>query len=119
MNTHLPKPIFRPLPLFYKIVSIVLIAGFLLIGLLGLVLPIIPGVLFLFLAVLLLTRVSRRAATYAHSQPWFHRNMHRWQASSGLSAGQRTKLALLLSIRTLVKGAQKLSGLAVRAIRRR
>ncbi|MDO8910015.1 MAG: DUF454 family protein [Pseudohongiella sp.] len=108
MNTHLPKPIFRPMPLVYKIACMVLIAGFVIVGLLGLILPIIPGVLFLFLAALLLTRVSRRAATFAHSQPWFHRNMHRWQASGGLSAGQRVKLGFLLSARILINGTQKL-----------
>jgi uncharacterized membrane protein YbaN (DUF454 family) len=108
MNTHLPKPVFRPMPLVYKIACIVLIAGFLIIGLLGLILPIIPGVLFLFLAALLLTRVSRRAAVFAHSQPWFHRNMHHWQASGGLSPGQRFKLGFLLSARIIVKSLQKL-----------
>lgn len=108
MNTHLPKPIFRPMPLMYKIVSMVLIAAFLIIGVLGLILPIIPGVLFLFLAVLLLTRVSRRAATFAHSQPWFHRNMHHWQATGGLTVGQRVRLGFLLSARVIMKGAQRL-----------
>lgn len=107
MNTHLPKPIFRPMPLIYKIACIVLITGFLFIGLLGLILPVIPGLLFLFLAVLLLTRVSRRAATFAHGQPWFHRHMRHWQATGGLSVGQRIKLGFLLSARAVMKAVQR------------
>lgn len=118
MSTHLPKPIFRPMPLIYKVVCMVLIAAFLMIGLLGLILPVIPGVLFLFLAVLLLTRVSRRAATFAHSQPWFHRNMHHWQATGGLSLGQRAKLGFLLSARMIVKGVQRLFTMATKAGKR-
>lgn len=118
MSAHLPEPIFRPIPLVYKIACMALIAVFLIIGVLGLILPIIPGVLFLFLAVLLLTRVSRRAATFAHSQPWFHRNMRQWQATGGLSVGQRVKLGFLLGARLIVKGAQKLFGMAARAVKR-
>lgn len=106
MNRQLPKPIFRPMPLVYKIICMVLIAGFLVIGLLGLILPVIPGVLFLFLAVLLMTRVSRRAATYAHSQPWFHQHMRQWQATGGLSVGQRVKLGFLMTARVIIKGIQ-------------
>lgn len=96
------------MPLIYKIICMVLIAGFLVIGLLGLILPVIPGVLFLFLAVLLLTRVSRRAATFAHSQPWFHHHMHQWQATGGLSVGQRVKLGFLMTARVIIKGVQSL-----------
>lgn len=118
MNTHLPKPVFRPLPLLTKIAFMVLISGFLLVGLLGLILPIIPGVLFLFLAVLLLTRVSRRAAVFAHRQPWFHSNMHHWQATSGLSVTQRLKLGMLISTRVVIKGVQKLLGMVSRPAKR-
>ena len=74
---HLPTPHFRPLPLYARVIALVLIAGFILVGILGLILPIIPGVLFLFLAALLLTRVSRRASTYAHNQPWFRKQIGR------------------------------------------
>jgi uncharacterized membrane protein YbaN (DUF454 family) len=106
------------MPLIYKIACMVLIAGFLIIGVLGLILPIIPGLLFLFLAVLLLTRVSRRAATFAHSQPWFHKNMHHWQATGGLSIGQRAKLGFLMGARIIVRSAQQLFNFASKAGKR-
>jgi uncharacterized membrane protein YbaN (DUF454 family) len=106
------------MPLIYKIACMVLIAGFLIVGVLGLILPIIPGLLFLFLAVLLLTRVSRRAATFAHSKPWFHKNMHHWQATGGLSIGQRVKLGFLMGARLIVRTAQHLFKLASKAGKR-
>jgi len=105
---HLPKPISRPIPLLYKIALSVVIVAFLLIGLVGLILPVIPGVLFLVLAVFLLTRVSRRAATYAHSQPWFHRHMRQFNASSHLSATDRLKYGFLIGARAMINGAKRL-----------
>ncbi|MEX2333936.1 MAG: DUF454 family protein, partial [Pseudohongiella sp.] len=101
---HLPSPHFRPLPLYAKIIALLLIAGFVLIGIIGLVLPIIPGVLFLFLAALLLTRVSRRASTYAHNQPWFRRHLQSWRASKGLSWGQRARLSFWVAAKAVVQG---------------
>lgn len=103
---HLPKPYFRPLPLAYKVLGVVLVALFLLIGLAGLILPIIPGILFLFLALYVLTRVSRRASAYAHSQPWFNRHMRHMNAADKLSIGERVRLGLLVVARGAVSGAE-------------
>jgi uncharacterized membrane protein YbaN (DUF454 family) len=99
---HLPTPHFRPLPLYAKIIASVLIAGFVLLGLIGLILPVIPGLLFLFLAVLLATRMSRRVSSVAHNHPWFREHLRTWRASGSLSASNRTKLAFLLTARTLL-----------------
>jgi len=107
-NVQLPKPIFRPIPLIYKIGVSVLIAVFLVIGLLGLILPIIPGILFLVLAVFLMTRVSRRAATYAHSQAWYHRQMSHLNATRHLSAGDRVKYSFLIAARGTVNAIKRL-----------
>ena len=81
-----------------------MIVACLIVGVLGLILPIIPGVLFLFLAALLLTRVSRRAFNVAHRQPWFREQLRTWQLSGGMSVGQRLRLSLLLTLRALVDG---------------
>lgn len=105
---HLPKPIFRPVPLLYKIALSVVIVAFLLIGLVGLILPVIPGILFLVLALFLMTRVSRRAATYAHSQPWFHRHMRQLNATSHLSMTDRLKMGLWISARATINAAKRL-----------
>ncbi|MDO8271552.1 MAG: DUF454 family protein [Gammaproteobacteria bacterium] len=102
----LPRPRFRPLPFAYKIVGIMLVACFLLIGLAGLILPIIPGILFLFLALYVLTRISRRAAAYAHSQPWFNRGVRHMRATDGLSVGERCKFGLWVMARGMVNGVE-------------
>tara|TARA_R100001039_G_C1847592_1_gene107692 strand:+ start:421 stop:771 length:351 start_codon:yes stop_codon:yes gene_type:complete len=101
---QLPTPHFSPLPLYAKVIALVVIAGFVLIGIIGLVLPIIPGVLFLFLAALLLTRVSRRASVYAHNHPWFRKQLQSWRASAGLSWGQRARLSFWVAAKALVQG---------------
>lgn len=103
---HLPKPRFHPLPFACKIVGIMLVACFLLIGLAGLILPIIPGILFLFLALYVLTRISRRAAAYAHRQPWFDHGVRQMHATDGLSVGERCKLGLLVLARGMVNGVE-------------
>jgi len=105
---HLPRPHFRPMPLHYKLLSIVLIITFLLIGIAGLILPLIPGVLFLLLAVYLLTRVSRRAAAFAHAQPWYRSHLSKLDAAGTLSIGQRVKISLLLVAKGIVTGLQSL-----------
>lgn len=106
---HLPKPIFRPIPFVYKLILSVLIVAFLMIGLIGLILPIIPGVLFLLLAVFLLTRVSRRAATYAHSQAWYHQHMGQFNAGRHLSLSNRLKFGFLIVARGIVNAAKRLA----------
>jgi uncharacterized membrane protein YbaN (DUF454 family) len=113
-NVQLPKPIFRPIPLIYKIGFSVLIAVFLVIGLIGLILPIIPGILFLVLAVFLMTRVSRRAATYAHSQAWYHRHMGQLNATRHLPAGDRLKFGFLIAARGTINAIKRLFNILIK-----
>ena len=98
------KPRFKPLAWPYKIMGIGLVLCLLLLGLVGLVLPILPGIVFLFLAFYVLTKVSQRVATYAHSKPWFNYHLQHLRAASGLSVMARCKLAGLLLARGLVDG---------------
>ncbi|MDO8273638.1 MAG: DUF454 family protein [Gammaproteobacteria bacterium] len=103
---HFSRSRFRPLPLVYRVLGIILVVGFVLIGLVGLILPIIPGVVFLLLAVYVLTRISRRAAAYAHNQPWFNRHMRHLNAADSLSVGERCKLGFLVMARSVVNGIE-------------
>ena len=103
---HLSRPRFRPLSLVYRVLGIILVVGFLLIGLAGLILPVIPGIVFLLLAVYVLTRISRRAAAYAHNQPWINRHMRHLNAANSLSVGERCKLGFLVMARSLVNGIE-------------
>jgi uncharacterized membrane protein YbaN (DUF454 family) len=60
-----------------KIIIAVLGAICVLLGIVGLLLPIIPGVLFLFLAVLLLSRISRRVDRWRRETPMMVRLQRR------------------------------------------
>ncbi|KKO12748.1 DUF454 family protein [Pseudohongiella sp.] len=115
---HLPTPQFNPLPLYAKVIALVVIVGFVLLGIIGLILPIIPGVLFLFLAALLLTRVSRRASAYAHNQPWFRKQLQSWHATAGLSWGQRARLSFWVAAKAVVQGVAAGARFTCRSLRR-
>lgn len=115
---HLPTSHFSPLPLYARVIALVVIVGFVLLGIIGLILPIIPGVLFLFLAALLLTRVSRRASAYAHSQPWFRKHLQSWRASAGLSWGQRARLSFWVAAKAVVQGVGAGASFVYQRVRR-
>lgn len=96
----------RKLPLIYKIGGVLLIGCCLILGVIGLIMPIIPGLVFLFLALFLLTKLSRRAAAYAESKPWFNYHLRHLKAASGLSLGARVKLGALIVARGTVQGLE-------------
>lgn len=96
----------KPLSMVYKLGGALLVGCFLILGLIGLIMPIIPGLLFLFLALYVLTKLSRRAAAYAHSKPWFRYHLLHLKAASGLSLGARVKLGVLIVARGAVQGIE-------------
>ncbi len=99
---HFNKPKFQPLAWHHKIIGIALLLCCLLLGVVGLILPILPGIVFLFLAFFVLTKLSRRVATYAHSKPWFNYHLQHLRAASGLSVAARCKLAGLYLVRGVI-----------------
>lgn len=99
------------MPLIYTILCILLISCFLLIGLLGLILPLIPGILFLLLAVLLLTRLSRRAKTRLYAQPWFNHQMRYLRTAAALPFRQKLSLGFLMLSRGVINALSSLAGL--------
>ena len=106
------KPV---MSLFGKMISCLVIVGLLLLGVIGLILPVIPGILFLFLALLLLTRVSRRAAAWAESHHWFNHHNRLWQRAGRLSLADRLRLGLLIAARSLLQGLRSLCALVSRS----
>lgn len=78
--------------------------GLLLLGVIGLILPVIPGIIFLFLALYVLTRLSRTVAAYAHSKPWFRQYLRHLHLAKGLSLGARVRYGALLTARGIVDG---------------
>lgn len=85
--------------------SIAVIA-LLVVGLLGLILPIIPGVLFLFLAALLLTRISSRAFNLAYRQPWFRAQLAEWRQSGDQSMLRKLGQSMRWTFRALFEGCR-------------
>ena len=96
----------KSLPLMYKLGGGLLVGCLLILGVIGLIMPVIPGLLFLFLALYVLTKLSRRVAAYAQSKPWFHYHLRHLQAASGLSLGARVKLGALIAARGAVQGVE-------------
>lgn len=113
---HLPTPHFRPLPLYARVIALIVMLGFIALGLIGLILPVIPGVLFLFLAVLLATRLSRRVSQAAHANPWFRQHMHTWQTSAKLPLGRKLALSALLVVKGMLNAIRATAGLVKRAV---
>lgn len=98
----------RNKPFVYKAFCAVLIVGCLIVGVIGLVLPIIPGLLFLFLAAILLTRLSSRFEFLLHRNPTLGRWSRKLDMANSLPLAQRTKLVFWLSVRTVVNGLDSL-----------
>ncbi|MEQ8955217.1 MAG: DUF454 family protein [Gammaproteobacteria bacterium] len=100
----------RQMPALLKAMVLVLVGLFVLIGLVGLVLPIIPGILFLALAAWLLARVSSRFAFHLEQHPVWRRLRRYRRSTSYLSLTQQLKLSLLLLCRAAVNGIGGLFG---------
>ena len=81
------------------------VAGLLvLVGLAGLVLPIIPGLLFLFFALWLLSKVSTRCAAWLHNNPHTAGQVKFWRRTRGLSLAQHARLLGWLAASAVVRG---------------
>ena len=85
-----------PIPLLKRVLYGFFALIALCIGALGLIIPIIPGVLFVVLAVVLFAGASRRLHAKLHASPRTRPYMQRWEASESLPLGARAKLAGLL-----------------------
>ena len=92
------------IPFFLKAAILVFVGLFLVIGLIGLILPIIPGILFLALAAWLMTKVSSRFAFHLENHPGWMRLKNYWRSISLLSVAQKVKLTVLLVVRSVVDG---------------
>lgn len=96
----------RPMHWLTKSFFLVIIALLVVLGVVGLVLPIIPGLVFLFLAVLLLTRISTRFNSMAGGHAGFRHLRRRWQAMNMLRVTDRIKLGFWYSAGAAIRGAE-------------
>jgi len=67
-------------------------------GLIGLLIPVLPGVLLLIAAALCASAVSPAVRDHLHRHPTMRRVHRRWHASEGLHLLDRAKLAFWLSV---------------------
>lgn len=96
-------------------VMLVLVAILTLIGLAGLILPIVPGVLFLAMAAWLLAQIADRFAQRLHQSPRWQQASRTWQAQASLSARQRTKFWAWVALGGMVQAMTSLLGMVRRA----
>lgn len=88
-----------------KIIYVALAMVCILIGIVGLILPMMPGLVFLAVAILLLARVSRRFDVWARRNPRLRTFRQRITAMSTVRMTDRFKLAGWMTLDALVKGA--------------
>lgn len=87
-----------------KIVYVGIALLFLMLGIVGLVLPIIPGLLFLAIAMLLLARVSVRFDVWSRRDPRLQTFRQRMSAMSTVKMADRIKLAGWMTLEAFVQG---------------
>lgn len=97
------------LPFPIKAAALLVVGLFFTIGIIGLVLPIIPGIIFLALAALMLSKVSSRFAFFLDQQPLWHKLKKRWRSLGLLPVSQKVKLVGLYCLRGVVDGLRQLS----------
>ena len=90
------------MPFFMKAIIMFIVGVFVIIGLIGLILPIIPGILFLVLAAWLMAKVSSRFASHLDDSEIWHKVKNYWNSVSFLSLRQQIKLTFLLVAKTTI-----------------
>lgn len=94
------------MPILWKVLCIALIAFCVVVGLIGLILPIIPGFIFLFIAAILLARISSRFKSFLTSNSNMKAWMQRADTINTLSIFQRIRLGFWLSARILTNSVE-------------
>lgn len=101
-----------------KIIYTTIAVVFLMIGLAGLLVPVIPGILFLLGAVLLMAKVSSRVHHWSEGQAWVRGSHIRLIQMQGLQPLSKIKFALLLGAQSVVSGIQKAAAFSLALGRR-
>jgi len=95
----------EPMALPIKVVYVVLAAVLLVVGIIGLVMPILPGVVFLLAALLVLGKVSRRVHVWSHRHPALRSVRLRMAGLGRVGVVDRMKLVGWMTLEMMVKGA--------------
>lgn len=98
-----------------KLIYLTLGIMFLALGVIGLLIPILPGVLFLAGALYMLSRGSMRVKQFADSNETLQGVQRRIDRMEPLSALEKVQVAALETVRAIGVGAQKI-GIGVRRL---
>lgn len=93
-----------PMKLIYLTLGIMCLV----LGVVGLIIPILPGVLFLAGALYLLTRGSSRVKQMADEHPRLRSFQQRMEQMDAASMMQRAQVACLMTLQSFVSGTRKL-----------
>ena len=91
-----------------KLIYLTLGILFLVLGLIGLIIPILPGVLFLAGALYMLSRGSQRVKTLSEQNPTLRRVQARMDQFDGVSALEKVQVACLAMVQAAAVGARKI-----------
>lgn len=108
----------QPLSWLSKAFYVVVIGGLVVLGLIGLVLPIIPGLVFLGLALLLLAQISTRVHGLVGGRSWFRRMRRGFNRLNQLKTTDRLQLAFWYCVQGAVTGVESTVRFVNRQFRR-
>jgi uncharacterized membrane protein YbaN (DUF454 family) len=94
----------KSLSMHHKLIYLVIAVVCIMIGIVGLIIPIIPGVLFLVAAIFLMGKVSTRVKQWSDQQPLIQKIQNRLHRLQGASALNQMKVVALMSLESLVSG---------------
>jgi uncharacterized membrane protein YbaN (DUF454 family) len=89
-----------------KVIACAVIVGCLLLGLAGLVLPLIPGLLFLAVAAIVAAKLSPKFAETLRQNDTLRSYLEKSDRMAGLSPGQQAKVVGLLLLKALIEGVE-------------
>ena len=100
-----------------KLIYLVIGGVCLMLGVIGLIIPIIPGVLFLMAALYLLSRGSKRIKSFSEGQPHMRRMHRRMEQFGEVDFSDQIRLAAWMMVEAGVKSMKVIRNGLVRAVR--
>ena len=100
-----------------KLIAIAVIIACLALGVIGLVLPLIPGLLFLAIAAVVAAKLSPRFASTLRQNPTLSGYLDRTDGFMALPLGKKVQVAILRGVKMLIDGVALLVAGVMRLLR--
>jgi uncharacterized membrane protein YbaN (DUF454 family) len=100
-----------------KLIAVAVIIACLALGMIGLVLPIIPGLLFLAVAAVIAAKLSPAFARTLRQNPTLSSYLDRTEGIEALPLGKKVQVACLLCVKMLIDGVALLVAGVMRLVR--